>query len=53
MSRSRVFNPPLPLIVPPNTFFNAYVINTNRLNPIMCAPLSTGTYLVKLNKSKC
>jgi hypothetical protein len=52
MSRSRVFKPPLPLIVPPNTSFNAYVINTNRLNPTSCAPLSTRTNPVKLNKLK-
>jgi hypothetical protein len=52
MSRSKVFNPSPPLVVPPNTSFNAYVINTNGLNPTRCAPLSTGTYPVKLNKLK-
>jgi hypothetical protein len=52
MSRARVFTPPPPLVIPPNTFFNAYVINTNRLNPTRCAPPSPGTNLVKLNKLK-
>jgi hypothetical protein len=47
-----VFKPPLPLVVPPNTSFNAYVINTNGLNPTKCAPLRTGTNHVKLNKLK-
>jgi hypothetical protein len=52
MSRSRVFNLPPPLVVPPNISFNAYVINTNGLNPTRYAPLSTRTYPVKLNKLK-
>jgi hypothetical protein len=52
MSRARVFTPPLPHVIPPNTSFNAYVINTNGLNPTRCAPLSPGTNLVKLNKLK-
>jgi hypothetical protein len=50
--RARVFTSLLPLVIPPNTSFNAYTINTNGLNPTRCAPLSPGTNLVKLNKLK-
>jgi hypothetical protein len=36
MSRSRVFVTPPALLVPPNTAFKAYLINTNGLHPTKC-----------------
>jgi hypothetical protein len=35
-----VFKPPLPLIVPPNSSFNAYIINTNGFTQMLKARLS-------------
>ena len=43
--------PPL-LIVPPDTSFSAYLINTNGLNPTKARPLTEGSPTVKLNKIK-
>jgi hypothetical protein len=51
MSRFRVFVTPPALSVPPNAF-KVYLINTNRLCPMKCPPLSEGTDPVKLNKIK-
>ena len=51
MSINRACKPP-PLLVPANSTLNAYLINTNGLNPTRVQPLSEGTDPVKLNKIK-
>jgi hypothetical protein len=52
MSKLNRGNTPLPLNVPLNSLFNAYLINTNGLRPTKTKPLSGGSDPVKINKIK-
>jgi hypothetical protein len=52
MSKLNRGNTPLPLNVPLNSSFNAYLINMNRLRPTKMKPISGGSDPVKINKIK-